>query len=265
MHCCTCTRLDQAYLLTRIMSVCMQEGMDERFAQSMLKCMHKSIVHSNLHEAALTLGVPRSSAWPAHCHVRIQVTRGIDQLQRSLSSSSRLDDEALQRPYTRSLLNRFMSLVTHRPSPEQDKDSVSIEKLEEVRRAIRLGVLCCELTKACLDRAGDVLRDFSMRLSIAATKYLLLSTIKILDVRYVLRAISSCICAHTRGRYLHTHTHSLTCMHIVAGCFRRSGLSVTPVMKAHLWHSACDDKLGSYTDSPMLLELDLRKRRVKTI
>jgi hypothetical protein len=97
MHCCTCTRLDQAYLLTRIMRVCMQEGMDERFAQSMLMCMHKSIVHSNLHEAALTLGVPRSSAWPAHRHVRIQVTRGINQLQRSLSSSSRLDDEALHK------------------------------------------------------------------------------------------------------------------------------------------------------------------------
>ena len=184
--------------------------MDERFAHSMLMCMRKSIVHANLHEAALISDVARRSATPAHSHVHIHVARGVDQLQRSLSSSSGLDDEALHRPYTRSLLNRFMSLVTHRPSPaEQDRDSVSTSKLEEVRRAIRLGILCCELTKACLDRAADVLRDFSISPSMSARRYLLLSAIKILDVRYVIRATSSCI----RAQHTQTPIHPCTLIH----------------------------------------------------
>jgi hypothetical protein len=130
----------------------------------------------------------------------------------SCSAACQVAADWMMRLYTRSLLNRFMSLVTRRPSLEQDKDSVSIEKLEEVRRAIRLGVLCCELTKGCLDRAGDVLRDFSMRLSIAATKYLLLihhqdTGRKVCASRYKFLHL----CAH--ARQIFAHTHSLTHMH----------------------------------------------------
>lgn len=192
--------------------------MDASFAESMVVCMRKSIVHSNLYEAALTSGAARRPGRHRNGSVHEQSTQGADRLHRSLSSGSEVDDEAQQRLYTRSLLSRFMSFVTHRPTLPEGSECTVIEGLEEVRRAIRLGVLCCELTKACLDNASDVLRDFSLGLSMLARKYLLLSAIKILDVRYVLRTFQHF--AHVHAAIHMTRSH--TFMHTIAGHFRCS-------------------------------------------
>ena len=82
-----------------------------------------------------------------------------------------------------------MSFVTHRPAHRHGNTHVDLQQLEEVRRSVRLGILCCDLTKSCLDKASEVLSDFSICLTMAARKFLLLSAMKILDIRYVLHAL----------------------------------------------------------------------------
>ncbi len=143
-----------------------QEGFDPDFADSMATCTRKAIIHP----CAWSLTSRLTYEVHGLCEVKQdECDNGHDNFQKITGQFS-FQDTSLLAMLVRFVTKKCDTAVCDAPS------------VEGMRKVMRTSILCCDVARACIQRADEIMSQFSLCISLSAKKQLKLCAAKLVDM-----------------------------------------------------------------------------------